>query len=192
MIPRENFWIIILFLLGILSTLGFYWVEHQQSKKLYAYGHYPDSIVVNFTLRNFDRNGVLLQILKGKKGFHYPDSESSDLFDLNLEAINPKTPSWFISSSMAQIADNKSLIYLPYAVHLEQAAYPKHFSSLIDTSSVTIFPDKKFLITSQAVHLFQPGLEIFAVGAEYNYDQQVLNLNHQVYAKYQPNRKNNL
>lgn len=177
--------ILLLALLAGLSSWGIYYIQ-QHAEKDKNYGNYPDSMAFNVQLMNFDQSGALSQIIHSKQALHYPNSKQTDFTDVHIQILSQKNnPSWFITAPSAAVNDQGNVVVMQGPVTMQQAAYPDHFATTLTTEDASIFTDKKYLTTEAPVHMLQTGLQIDAVGAGYDYDQQILNLFHQTHVIYQ-------
>jgi len=177
---------LLLAILAIVSTWGVYFVEHRaQANK--NYGHYPDSMGFNLKLTNFDHSGFLTEIIYSKKALHDPINKTTDFTDVNMQLFSQQNnPPWLLNAPAATADDQGEKIFEHGVVTMRQAAYPGHYATTLLMRDVTIFANQKYLTTEAPLQLLQTGLQFDALGARYDYDQQILDLLHQVHTIYQP------
>lgn len=156
-----------LILLTLLAALTF-WLERASrgdDNDNIKGRHDPDFVVDNFTLRRFNLDGGLQHSLSAKKMQHYPDDDSTSVFDPALTFFGNSSPTR-LSAQQARISKDGKQVRLSNDVRVVREASADHPELLVSTAEMVVYPDDEIARSSVPVSITQGHSVITGSGME--------------------------
>ncbi|MDR2239193.1 MAG: LPS export ABC transporter periplasmic protein LptC [Zoogloeaceae bacterium] len=141
--------------------------------------HDPDYYAENFSMRRFDRNGNLQNMLIAKKAVHYPDDDTMVVTEPRIAFLNRARP-MHVTAAQGLVGPQGGEIALIGNVRGVRAATAKNSESVFTTTHVTVLPDDEVARTGAAVTITQGASVIRGVGMEADNKKQIYLLRSQV------------
>lgn len=185
MIKHEVRWWLVLALLAIISSAGWYqWTLHH-AQKTKMDGDYIDTIAERLSMKRFDEQGRLIQVLASPHATHYALSKETH-FDHPSIVVYPTEagrPIWQMQAGKGVLTGNKDRLDLSDNVDMHEMQ-PK--AKRLQTSQMSWYFQTKVAITDQWVVGTEPGVRLTAVGARFEQAKGMIYLLQHVTAVYQP------
>lgn len=182
---REMRWGLVLVLLAIISSAGWYqWgLLHRQKSKFK--GDYIDTIAQQLSLKRFDEQGRLIQVLASPHATHYALTKETH-FDSPSVLVYPTEAGraiWQMQAGKGVLTGKKDRLDLSANVDMhEMTANGKR----LQTSQMSWYIQTKVAVTDQAILGTEPGVRLTAIGARFEQASGMIYLLKQVTAVYQP------
>jgi LPS export ABC transporter protein LptC len=185
MLKRERHWLLILMVLAIISSALWYQWCLQNPTKSKTNGDYVDTIAERLTLKRFDDQGRLIQVLESPRATHYALSKET-YFDRPSVLVYPTEAGhsvWQMQAGKGVLTGNKDRLDLSVNVDMhEMQANPKR----LQTSQLSWYLQTKVAVTDQWLVGTEPGVRVTSIGARFEQSKGVIYLLKQVNAVYQP------
>lgn len=182
---RFNYFI--LFFLGVVAALST-WLVIQTRLSLQSSAtnspNNPDQYMDGATFNRIDVNGKLQNQFTATHLVHYIKNNTTYFMQPSLMVFSTTAPPWHITADYGYAVQGDAVINIEHNVRIEQAATRTHVQSLITTSKLTIYPDKKLATTDQSVTGTQPGATVTAVGMRADMLHNTVDLLSQVHGFY--------
>lgn len=144
----------------------------------------PDQFMNGAIFNRMDMTGKLQDQFTAVHLVHYIQNNATYFSKPNLLVFNNNQPPWHITADNGYAIHGDSVINIDQNVRIEQAANQSRAHTLIKTSKLTIYPDKKLATSDQFVTGIQPGATITAVGLRADMLHNTVNLLSQVHGYY--------
>lgn len=141
---------------------------------LLSYRPHDDKVVKTATLPDGYMEGVTALILdkQGKpsmkiitpKMVHYAEGDTSHLTSPHLTLYRKSPQPWYISSKFAKASDGAENVDFWDDVHIHHAADINSPSTVIQTTKLTVHPNKKTAETVDLITMTQPNIVVKATG----------------------------
>ena len=173
--------VVIALLLACMS----YWLaivsNPPEDDKSGRFRHDPDAIVGRFTVKTYNEQGLKKDSLSAKAAEHYPDDESTTLFQPNLVHINAgSTPPTTVKSDQAFLNSDQSEVELVGNVVGFRPAFNGRESVTFNTSQIMVYTDEERAETKHRVKVYQgkswmagTGFDVDNVTQVYNFHSHV-------------------
>ena len=172
-----------LILIGSLAALTF-WLERvvdiPGSRRDGKMRHDPDAIVENFSVRQFNSEGLLQSRLQAPYMEHYPDDDSSLIQKPYYTYYRPNLPDTVITSKQARVTEKGDKVYLWGDVVATRAATAARAKMVARTPDLTIRPDDGTGFTDSPVEITQASSWMKGIGMDINNKTSVFVLRSQV------------
>lgn len=145
-----------------------------------------DTTVVHLTVRQFDANGMLANVLKTPLMQHIPKGDVNLLHSPVIEVAQENQPSWNITSLKAKSIDGGKSITFTEQVVVHQKPGTKTQESTLKTEKVVYYPKEKKATTDLLVTYEQPGNFIQSMGMNAYLDEKRVELLHKARGSYAP------
>jgi len=190
---NKNFFVIAFLLLAAIST-GWLAFSNLQTggNNTPQDPNQPDSIMTNIhAIRMDEVTGKPHDELIAPHAEHFPYHDTTKITDPHfiLYQENNVKP-WYLTAHYGNIDNGINNVYLWDNVIFQQQQGPNNKASIINTTSVMIYPKQQYAETNQPVTAVQPGLIVHAIGMHVDFKAQIVNLLSQVTARYQSNQNN--
>lgn len=143
--------------------------------------HDPDFIAENFTVRQLDAEGNVKYALSAQKMLHYPDDESTEVFEPRLVYLESPPP-FHLQARRADISKDGKVIVLREDVLGRREAAPKDPAMTIATPRLTVWPDEEFARTDSPVTLTHGASVVKGVGMDADNLKRLVHLHRQITA----------
>lgn len=185
MLKRERRWLLTLVALAIISSaLWYQWCLHNPQKSKIN-GDYIDTIAERLTLKRFDDQGRLIQVLTSPHAMHYALSKEMH-FDRPSVWVYPTEagrPVWQMQAGKGVLTGSKDRLDLSVNVDMhEMQANGKR----LQTSQLSWYLQTKVAVTDQWIVGTEPGMRVTSIGARFEQTNGMIYLLKQVNAVYQP------
>lgn len=146
----------------------------------------PDSLVYNLSVKQFNKDGQLTNVLTTPFMEHIPKGDVNLLQNPHIVIAQADQPAWDISSRKATAYDGGERITFMEQVVVHQAQGDKTQESTLKTEEVTYFPKEKKASTHLFVSYERPGNLIQSKGMNAFLDEKRIELLHQARGSYDP------
>lgn len=162
---RINYIVLFLLLVGAaLST----WLVIQTRLSLHATAtnspNNPDQFMNGAIFNRMDESGQLQDQFSAVHLVHFIKNNATNFTQPNLLVFKQNEPPWHITADEGHAVRGDDEIEIDHNVRIEQAGNVARPHTVITTTSLTIYPDKKLATTNQLVTGTQPGAKITAIG----------------------------
>ncbi|HUW38328.1 MAG TPA: LPS export ABC transporter periplasmic protein LptC [Rhodocyclaceae bacterium] len=167
-----------LLLLMLLAALTFWLERTTQSDAVRDDGrgrHDPDFIVNNFTVRRYNLDGGLQQVLTAQKMLHYTDDDSTEVSApaLTYYGADRRTQ---VTARQAWLTKEGKEVRLVGDVRLVRAATADSPELVVTTTELNVYPDQEIARSNVPVTITQGQSVITGGGLEVNNKAQVFQL----------------
>jgi lipopolysaccharide export system protein LptC len=150
--------------------------------------HDADFIAENFTLRQLDKDGRVLHAMTAQRMLHYPDDESTELFEPRYTYLG-RPPPFHVSASRGNISKDGKIVLLTDNVVARQEANQTQPEMTFRTDTLTLYPDEEIARTDAPVTVVRGKSRLTGVGMELDHLNRVLKLHAQVRATLMPQER---
>ena len=126
--------------------------EVQQLNKL---AHHPDYYMENFTTLTMNQDGTPKNRLNAIYMAHFPDDDTSELHEPELEIFQVDKPSIFVNADKGWVTSNNDVILLSGNVYLHQNNDLGALELEIIAEDARVLVDKKYAETDKPVTLIK-------------------------------------
>jgi len=176
------------FILITLAGSGWYFSGSSDKNRLdeKTLATTADTIVKGLTVRQYDTEGKLANLLESPEMHHIPDNNTNLLYSPHIVIAQVNQPAWDIQSQKARSIQGGEQITFLGKVIIHQDKGERVQESTMRTDSLDYFPHKKFAATSLAVIFEQPGSIVQAIGMNAYLDEKRVELLGKARATYVP------
>lgn len=146
----------------------------------------PDAFMENVIITTLDKEGKPAMKLETPRITHYPEHDMTDIVTPHVTAYRQSPNPWHINSEHAKTTGGTSEILFWSRVIIHHLADTENPATMMETNSLTIFPDKQIAKTSDAVKITQPDTIVNSVGMLANWDDGTVQLLSQAKGEYVP------
>ncbi|OQA34048.1 MAG: Lipopolysaccharide-assembly, LptC-related [Betaproteobacteria bacterium ADurb.Bin341] len=172
-----------LILIGFLAALSF-WLERvvdlPDARRDGKLRHDPDAIVENFTLRQFDEEGLMRSRLKAPHMLHYPDDDSSLVQRPLFTYYRPELPETNITAKQARITEKGDKVVLWDNVVAHRAATSNRSAMTARMHDLTIFSERGTGYTDGPAEITQESSWMKGIGMDLDNNTSTFILRSQV------------
>ncbi len=183
--PALWFPLVLLAALAALTTWLDFEVRSSMTETASRDRHDPDTILHNFSTRQTGKSGAVELTLKAKRLRHYMDDGSTDMEAPQVEHRDAKGNTLSVRGDRGQASGDRKTLEFEGRVTLRQGGAVKSPATL-ETSSLKVLPDKRFVTTDRAVRITSPGTLITGHGLDFDMNARTLKLRSRVKVTYQP------
>lgn len=185
-IAKQIIWFF--FTLFILAYSGWYFVNFETAVKLdnETLSSTIDTTVTQLTVRQFNSEGVLTNLLTTPMMQHIPKGDIHFFQSPHVVIVQEDEPSWDISAETAKSFAGGTKIVFKRKVVVHQNLGEKSEQSTLKTEEVTYFPKEKRATTNLFVTYQQPGNYVESTGMNAYLDEKRVELLHQARGSYAP------
>jgi len=172
----------------ILACSGWYFAKNDTVLKLDSdtLSTTIDTTILNLTVRQFNVEGNLVNLLTSPIMHHIPKGNIHLLKNPHIIVAQEDRPYWDIHSKNAKSFDGGKKIVFMNDVIVHQNTGDKTQESTMKTEEVTYFPKEKKATTDLFVTYEQPGNFIQSTGMNAYLDEKRVELLHQARGSYAP------
>ncbi|HIF50640.1 MAG TPA: LPS export ABC transporter periplasmic protein LptC [Thiotrichaceae bacterium] len=154
-------------LLAIIASVS-YWVLDKLNEdgvsQLSKLAHYPDYYMENFTTLTMNQDGTPKNRLNATYIAHYPDDNTSELHEPQLEIFRQDKPPIIVKSDKGWITSNNDVILLSGNVYLHQNDADGNPKLELITEDARILVGEKYAETDKATTLISKKSITTAIG----------------------------
>lgn len=147
-----------------------------------------DTTMTHLTVKQFNENGVLINLLTTPLMQHIPKDDVHLLTTPHILITQDDKPAWEIDSKKAISFEGGTRITFTEKVVVHQNPSDKSQESTLKTEEVTYYPKEKKATTDLFVTFEQPGNIIQSTGMNAYLDEKRVELLHQAKGKYEPEK----
>ncbi len=144
----------------------------------------PDQFMNGAIFNRMDAAGKLQDQFTSDYLVHFIQNNTTYFSHPNLMVFNNNEPPWHITSDYGYAIQGDKIINIEQNVRIEQAGSKARPQTLITTTKMTVYPDKKLAVTDQFVTATQPGATVTAVGLRADMLHNTVDLLSQVHGYY--------
>jgi len=145
-----------------------YWVLDKLSEdgatKLSKLAHYPDFYMENFTTLTMNQDGSPKNRLTAVYMAHYPDDNTTELHEPELEIFRKDKPPINVRSDKGWVTSNNDVILLSGNVYLHQIDKDGKLKLELITEDARVLVDQKYAETDKAVTLISKKSTTTSIG----------------------------
>lgn len=179
-------------LMVLALAMAAYWLNYIVSLEGDGRGlnlrHEPDTVMENFTARQYGVDGNLRTHLVAERMFHFPDTDTSELIKPHVTLHNPEGNSVW-TSTQGLVSEDNTRIDLAGKVRGVRAATAGNPEQVLVTERLTVLTEDQIGRSDAPVVYTEGKTRISAVGAEWDQARGLLNLHSQVNATLEQGRK---
>lgn len=185
---KQAMWLFLTFMVLVISA--WYYANWETHIKLddETLSTTIDATVSNLTVRQFNKEGVLSNLLKTPLMQHIPKENIHLLQTPHISVAQVDQPSWEISSKKAKSFNGGQRIIFTKQVVVHQNQDNKTPESTLKTEKVIYFPKDKKATTDLFVTFEQPGNMIESTGMNAFLDEKRVELLHRARGSYAPSK----
>lgn len=178
----------LLFTLIILAGSGWYFSGMEKVEQLDndTLSSTVDTTITKLTVRQFNTDGVLVNLLTTPLMEHIPKENIHLLQNPHIVIKQENQPAWEINSVKAKSFEGGQRITFIEQVVVHQKPGDKTSESTLKTEEVTYFPKEKKATTDLFVTFEQPGNIIQSQGMNAYLDEKRVELLHRARGSYDP------
>ena len=154
-------------LLAIIASVS-YWVLDKLNEddvtQLSKLAHYPDYYMENFTTLTMNQDGTPKNRLNATYLAHYPDDNTSELHEPQLEMFRQDKPPIIVKSDKGWVTSNNDVILLSGNVYLHQNDANGNPKLELITEDARILVGEKYAETDKATTLISKKSVTTAIG----------------------------
>ena len=180
--------LLLFFTLALIAVSGWYYVNRESIIRLdnETLSSTIDTRVSNLTVRQFNSEGLLTNLLITPLMEHIPKDDIHLLQTPHIIIAQVDQPSWEIRSKKAKSFNGGQRIIFIDKVVVHQNPGDKTQESTLKTEEVTYYPKEKKATTDLFVTFEQPGNIIESTGMNAYLDEKRVELLHQARGSYVP------
>ena len=153
----------------LVITAGFsYWALNKLTEddqaKLRKLAHYPDYYLENFTTLTMNQDGTPKNRLNAVYMAHYPDDNTSELHQPELEIFRQDRPPIIVNADKGWVTSNNEVILLTGNVYLHQNDEFGNLKVELITEDVRVLVDQKYAETDQPATLISGRTVVNSIG----------------------------
>ncbi|MBA3660694.1 MAG: LPS export ABC transporter periplasmic protein LptC [Gammaproteobacteria bacterium] len=146
----------------------------------------PDAYMENVIAQIMDKQGKLKMKIVTPKVVYYSDKNISHLTTPTITLYRRSTWPWYISSKTAEAIDGIERINFYEDVAIQHPADQSNPATLINTTTLVVFPNKQIAQTEAAITFCQPNLKVTAKGMFADMDKGSIKLLAETRGEYAP------
>jgi lipopolysaccharide export system protein LptC len=127
-----------------------------------------------------DKNGKPHSTLRSKKLLHYPVRDTSILQEPSFIFYADNALPWHVNAKQGRSIHGHQQIDLKNDVFIQQLDENKHPQMTLQTSAITIYPDRSYATSTQAVELTEPDVALSGIGMNAYLQEKRIKLLHHV------------
>ncbi len=132
--------------------------------KLSKLAHYPDYYMENFTTLTMNQDGTPKNRLNAEYMAHYPDDNTSELHEPELEIYRQDKQPIYVESDMGWVTSNNDVILLSGNVYLHQNDNNGELKLELITEDARVLVDQKYAETDKAATLISKKSTTTSIG----------------------------
>ncbi len=132
--------------------------------KLSKLAHYPDYYMENFTTLTMNQDGTPKNRLNAEYMAHYPDDNTSELHEPELEIYRRDKQPIYVESDMGWVTSNNDVILLSGNVYLHQNDNNGELKLELITEDARVLVDQKYAETDKAATLISKKSTTTSIG----------------------------
>jgi lipopolysaccharide export system protein LptC len=150
----------------------------------------PDSFMTNIIATQFNTKGTLHYRLSARETKHFAE-EDLTLIQQPFFTFYPESePAWKIHSDMAKAIYGTKKAWLMGNVFVKQPPGPHSHNLTLNTSIITLYPEKSFAETDQPVTIIQPNSIIHSIGMQIDIGKNAVKFLSHTHGEYTLDEKN--
>ena len=160
-----------LIIVGMLLLLagGSWWLAERSTLNGTDYtqiAHTPDYYLEGFTATTMNDKGRPSQRLRAKKMIHYPDDDSTELWEPKLTLYDEERPPWRVKSEMGWVSGDGEVLLLQGEVKIDRSEIPGVRPMHITTRDLRVQPKDNYIETDAEVQSHSGKNRLDAVGMQ--------------------------
>lgn len=186
---KQAIWIFLVLIM--LASTSWYFASSKPITKLdqKILSTLPDAIINELTVRQYNKDGVLVHFIQATHLKHIPLNNTNELKTPHIIIAQVNKPAWDIQSQQAKTLNGNEEVIFTKNVIIHQPSDSHTTESTIKTEQLHYFPKNKLASTDQKVMLEQPGNVIESKGMIANLADKHLQLLGQAKGIYVPKQQ---
>lgn len=177
-----------LLLAAILVSLWSFLLSSQTSKtpRPHSSTQQPDAWMENVSALILNELGKPVLRIETPRMTHYPEDDTTRLVQPRVVYYRDSPEPWHVNAETATATHGIHSILFRNHVFVRHSADLANPDILLQTESLSIFPDRKEANTADAVKITQPNATIYAVGMSANLNTGIIHLLSDTRSEYVP------
>lgn len=146
----------------------------------------PDAFMEDVNALIMDKQGKPNMKIVTPKLIHYAESDTTRFTMPQLTLYRKSPQPWYITSQYAKATQGTENVDFWENVVIQHAADQNNPSTVIKTTTLTVYPNKKMAETNRFITLIQPNIVVNAVGMLANMNTGEIKLLSQARGEYAP------
>lgn len=148
--------------------------------------HDPDYLVTNFTTTTYNREGAAETVLSAARMAHYPDDDTTELFEPRVVQSKPDQPRFTVRAARGQLSRDGEEIFLYDDVLVVREATPERPEARLSTAFLHMLRERSLVRTDKTVKFVEGARVLTGRGMEYDNVSRELLLRHDVKGRFAP------
>lgn len=178
----------------IAGALFSYWILEQLTEddvsRLNELAHYPDYYMENFTTLTMNQDGTPKNRLNASYMAHYPDDNTTELHDPELEIFQENKPPIIVNSDKGWVTSNNEVILLSGNVYLHQDDEFGERKIELITEDARVLVDQEYAETKKPATLISGRAVTKSIGLRAYLQEQRLEFLNDVHTTIEPKKTN--
>jgi len=163
--PARNLLTALLFMLATASSWWLYQkVQPTEPARPIKAKHEPDYFFEDFVVTSMNSQGQPKHRLKGDRMVHYPDDNTTEIEQPELDLYKNAKPVWRINAEHGLISAEGDQVLMGGEVRIKRHGSRQQDVVYVRTRDVLIRPDEKYAETDQLVVITSGNTKVKAVG----------------------------
>jgi lipopolysaccharide export system protein LptC len=146
-------------------------------------------VVSNFTIQNYDRDGLMESTIAATRMLHFPDDGSTELEAPRLVQTKPGKARMTLTSERGALSQDGEDVFLRDNVLMVRDAHEGAPEQRMKTSFLHIVRGRSLARTDSEVLIYQEDKELTGRGMEYDNDTGQLSIRERVRGRFDPRKK---
>lgn len=186
--PARNLLMVLLLVAAALSSWWLYQqVQPSEPVRSPLAAHEPDYFFEDFVLTSMNAEGKPKHKLSGSRMVHFPDDDTTEIDQPELEIYINLIPTWKIVANHGWISSGGDEVRLDGNVRIQRYGLQEEDAIHVVTEVMLVKPDQEYAETDHQVVVTGRSMQIQAVGMRVYLDEGRVELLSQVKGVYDPN-----
>lgn len=147
----------------------------------------PDYYFTRFRIERYQGDGPPQQILRGERLDHFPDTDTAEIMQPDVDYRPTGAPRWYISGDRGTLDRPEDMLVLEGDVRLHRPAAAAVREATLLTPHLRYDMAAEVADTDQPVRMLSPGTRIDAVGMTAWLESERVELHRDVHVRHDPN-----
>ena len=185
-VSKQSLWFLLILIVITGSAWHFTKTKVIDSLAMKTLSSQVDSSVLNLRVKQFNKEGVLVNSLTTPLMKHIPKGDVNILQQPHIMVVQNDQPAWEIHAQKAKAFEGGKRIVFTKQVVVYQNAGDNNQESTLKTEEITYYPKEKKALSSLLVTFEQPGNVIQSRGMTAYLEEKRIELLHQARGTYVP------
>ena len=163
-LTSKNALLTLLFLIAFTLSAWSILLSRHQMAGTHDHSDEPDARMENIVALVMNKQGTPSMKVEAPKMTHYPDEDVTYITYPHVTVYRQSPQPWYINSDYAEATNGTEEIVFTNNVVVHHPTDIGNPDTTMETTSLTVFPDKKQATTDKPVVITQPDTVIHAIG----------------------------